>query len=92
LVLVLSEASLASDWVKDEVTKAFAEERRRKGTILTPVRIDDAVFETGEAWAVKLRDNRNIGDFRGWKEHDAYKKALDRLIRDLKVEADGNRG
>ena len=89
VVLVLSGASIASDWVEDEVTKAFAEERQRGGVTLMPVRIDDAVFETNEAWAVKLRDGRNIGDFRGWEQHDAYKKALDRLIRDLRVEAAG---
>jgi hypothetical protein len=28
----------------------------------------------------------NIGDFQGWKDHDAYSKALERLLRDLKVE------
>jgi hypothetical protein len=30
---------------------------------------------------------RHIGDFTRWKEHDAYQKALERLLRDLKVEA-----
>ena len=54
--------------------------------MLFPVRLDDTVFTTNEAWAGKLRDNRNIGDFRCWKEHDAYQKALDRLLRDLRVE------
>jgi hypothetical protein len=29
---------------------------------------------------------RSIGDFTRWKEHDAYSKALDRLLRDLWVE------
>jgi hypothetical protein len=29
---------------------------------------------------------RHIGDFTRWKEHDAYTKALDRLLRDLRVE------
>jgi hypothetical protein len=29
---------------------------------------------------------RHIGDFTHWKEHDAYQKALDRLLRDLRVE------
>jgi hypothetical protein len=42
-------------------------------------------METTEAWAGKLRDNRNIGDFRRWKDHDAYQKALERVLRDLKV-------
>ena len=31
VLLVLSEASIASDWVEDEVTKAFAEEREWRG-------------------------------------------------------------
>ena len=31
VLLVLSEASIASEWVEDEVTKAFAEERQRGG-------------------------------------------------------------
>ena len=26
------------------------------------------------------------GDFTRWKEHDAYQKTLDRLLRDLRVE------
>jgi hypothetical protein len=29
---------------------------------------------------------RHIGDFTRWKEHDAYQKALERLLRDLRVE------
>jgi hypothetical protein len=86
VLLVLSEASIASDWVEDEVTKAFAEERQRTMTVLFPVRVDDAVFATKEAWALKLRDNRHIGDFRAWKDHDAYQKALERVLRDLRVE------
>jgi TIR domain-containing protein len=64
ILLVLSEASIASAWVEDEVTKGFAEERQRGGVVLFPVRLDEAVFATNEAWARKLRDNRNIGDFR----------------------------
>jgi uncharacterized protein YjbI with pentapeptide repeats len=84
VLLVLSEASIASDWVEDEVTRAFAEERQRGGVVLFPVRLDDAVFATKEAWALKLRDNRNIGDFRAWKDHDAYQRTLERLLRDLR--------
>jgi hypothetical protein len=86
VLLVLSKASIASEWVEDEVTKAFEEERERSGVVLFPVRLDDAVLETKEAWAAKLRRNRNIGDFRAWKDHDAYQKALERVLRDLRVE------
>jgi hypothetical protein len=86
LLVILSKASLASDWVEDEVTKAFAEERSRKGeTVLFPIRIDNAVMDSDEAWAVKLRDQRNIGDFRRWRSPAAYQQNLDRLLRDLKT-------
>ena len=36
-----------------------------------------------------MRGQRHIGDFTRWKEHDAYRKALERLLRDLKVAAAG---
>lgn len=89
LVLILSEHSIKSDWVEDEVSKAFEEERRRGQTVLFPIRLDDAVMETDEAWAAKLRAQRNIGDFRRWKDYDAYKKAFERVVRDLTVTAAG---
>jgi hypothetical protein len=67
------------------VTKAFAEERSRKDPVLFQIRIDNAVMDTDEAWAVKLRDQRNIGDFRRWRDPEAYQKGLDRLLGDLKA-------
>jgi TIR domain len=83
LLVILSEAAIGSDWVEDEVTKAFAEERERNATILFPIRIDDTVMATPEPWAVKLRDQRNIGDFRPWKKPAEYQKSLERLLCDL---------
>jgi hypothetical protein len=32
----------------------------------------------------KTRNQRHIGRFSRWKDHVAYKKAFDRLLRDLK--------
>ena len=86
VLLVFSASALASDWVEGEVTRALDEERERKQTVLFPIRIDDAVLETKEAWARLLRGQRNIGDFTRWKDHDAYQKGLERLLRDLRVE------
>jgi hypothetical protein len=68
------------------VTKVFEEERRRDQVVLFPIRLDDMVLTTTKAWARLLREQRNIGNFIRWKEHDAYSKALDRLLRDLRVE------
>lgn len=70
---------------RGEVNKAYAEERERKETVLFPIRIDDAVMSTAEPWARKLRDQRNIGDFRRWKEPAEYQEALERFLRDLKT-------
>ena len=85
VLLILSEGAIASDWVEDEVTTAFAEERHRDELVLFPLRLDNAVMDTDEPWAGKLRDNRNICDFTGWKDHEAYKATLDRVLRDLKA-------
>jgi hypothetical protein len=85
LLVILSKASIGSDWVEDEVSKALAEERSRRQVVLFPIRIDNEAMSTPEPWAVKLRDQRNIGDFRQWKQPEAYQKSLDRLLRDLKT-------
>ena len=85
LLLILSKASIGSRWVEDEAEKAYAEEGSRKKTILFPIRIDNTVISTEKAWAVKLRDQRGIGDFRQWKKPPEYQKSLDRLLRDLKA-------
>jgi hypothetical protein len=84
MLLILSEASIASRWVENEVTKAFEEERLREDIVLLPIRIDDAVFVTDEAWAVRLRASRHIGDFSNWKDPIDYKNALYKLVRDLR--------
>jgi hypothetical protein len=92
LLLVLSENSIDSSWVEKEVETAFEEETRRKKDdrkshlVLFPIRLDQTVMDTNKAWAADIRRTRHIGDFRRWKDHDSYKKAVDRLMRDLKAE------
>jgi hypothetical protein len=85
VLLILSEGAIASDWVEGEVTRALDEERTRKQVVLFPVRLDDAVMQTSQAWARLLRGQRNIGDFTRWKDHDAYKQSFDRVVRDLTI-------
>ena len=58
------------------MTKAFEEERKRDQIVLFPIRLDDAVMATNEAWAAKL-GARHIGDFTCWTDPDAYKKSLE---------------
>ena len=89
LLLILSEDAVNSTWVEDEVESALEKERMAKQggeerTVLFPIRLDSAVMETDAAWAANIRRTRHIGDFSAWKDHDAYQKSFERLLRDLK--------
>ena len=87
LLLILSESSVSSQWVGDEVEAAFERERGESRTVLFPIRIDDAVIGSDKAWAAVIRRTRHVGDFTHWKDRDFYREAFDRLLRDLKAEA-----
>jgi len=88
LLVILSENSVASTWVENEVMAALEKERQPLGkTVLFPITLDNAVMETNLPWAANMRRTRHIGDFTRWKEHDEYQKGLSRLLRDLKQEA-----
>lgn len=84
VVLILSEASVRSAWVSREVRMALKEEISGQ-RVLFPLRLDNAVMETTAQWAYDIKETRNIGDFTRWKEHDAYKATLDRVLRDLRA-------
>jgi len=86
LLLVLSEHSVNSSWVEFEVEAAIAKENSKKTPMLFPIRLDSAVKDSPTSWAAHIRRTRNITDFSNWKQHDAYQKVLQRLLRDLKPE------
>jgi uncharacterized protein YjbI with pentapeptide repeats len=87
LLLILSKNSVSSQWVGDEVEAALEREQKENGTVLFPIRIDDAVMDSDKAWAATIRRTRHVGDFTRWKEHDSYQRAFERLLRDLKAGA-----
>lgn len=79
LLIILSKSSIHSEWVGDEVETALAEEKELGVQKLIPIRLDNAVFETKNDWAEKIRLRRQIGDFSG-----DYAQAFQRLLRDLR--------
>ncbi|HEV7403578.1 MAG TPA: TIR domain-containing protein [Chthoniobacteraceae bacterium] len=96
LLIVLSEASLQSEWVMTELRKARKAERQSGKRKLFPVRLVD--FETIREWecfdadsgkdlAVELREYF-IPDFSRWKEHDQFETSFARLLKDLKAGTD----
>jgi hypothetical protein len=95
LLLVLSEHSLQSEWVMTEIRRARKLEVKEKQRKLFPIRLVDMPTinewecfdaDTGKDLAVEVREYY-LPDFSSWKEHDAYQKGFDRLMRDLKAEA-----
>lgn len=84
LLLLLSEHSLASAWIEDEVEAAMEKERQQQREVLFPVRLDESVMQTTQAWAASLRRGRHISDFTNWTDPQAYQQAFERLLRDLK--------
>jgi TIR domain len=87
LLLVLSEHSVASQWVEHEVETAIGKELEGKPNVLFPIRLDEAVMQSRTGWASHIRLTRHIGDFTRWKNHDDYQQAFSRLLRDLKAGA-----
>ncbi|MBI3669830.1 MAG: toll/interleukin-1 receptor domain-containing protein, partial [Acidobacteria bacterium] len=86
LLLVLSKDSIESPWVEDEVEAAFEKERQQNKLVLFPIRLDDAVMTASQAWAARVRRIVHMGDFTPWKDHDQYRTAFTRLLRDLKAD------
>jgi uncharacterized protein YjbI with pentapeptide repeats len=85
LLLVLSDHSVRSSWVQDEVEACLERERRQQRQVLFPIRLDEAVTDTHQAWAAAIRRRRHIGDFTRWRDQAAYDDAFQRLLRDLKA-------
>jgi hypothetical protein len=93
LLLILSDASMTSEWVSTEISKARKRERRENRRKLFPISL--APFETIRDWECfdadagkdSAREIREyfVPDFSNWKNHDDYSHAFDRLLRDLKA-------
>jgi hypothetical protein len=97
LLLVLSESSMQSEWVMNEIQRARETEMKEGRRKLFPISIVE--FEKVKAWrrfdadigkdlAKEVREYF-IPDFSNWKEHDAFEEAFERLLRDLRAEEAG---
>lgn len=94
LLLVLSENSMNSEWVKTEIRRARkieVEENRRKLFPISLVSYEtirqwecfDA--DTGKDLAVELREY-HIPDFSDWRDSESFEKKFKKLLNDLKAE------
>lgn len=86
LLLILSQGSISSRWVEQEVETALAKENEGAQTIIIPIRIDDTILQNNIGWPAYIKNTRNIGNFRNWKDPESYEKSLERLVQTLKIE------
>ena len=98
LVLVCSKSSLLRENVVKEIIAAIEQEQRFGEKKLFPIRLDDYLFDDELSrhaermvkhgvWKMNWVDwTREVfaPDFRNWKDHAVYQKALENLLRDLK--------
>lgn len=83
ILLVLSEQSVGCNWIEYEVEMALDGEARWGHDHLVPLRVDDAVMQTPQPWAMRLRQRGSIGDFTRWQDHKIYQQQLTELLRHL---------
>ncbi|MBN1453084.1 MAG: toll/interleukin-1 receptor domain-containing protein [Anaerolineales bacterium] len=83
LLVILSENSVQSEWVGDEVEAALEQEKALSKIVLLPIRLDDTALNIRDGWMAKIKRTRHIGDFSNWKNEGNYRKAFGRLLRDL---------
>lgn len=93
LLLILSEASMNSNWVKTEIANARAREMRQTHKVLFPITL--VPFDLLRAWKCfdaeigidSAREIREyfVPDFSDWLAPASYAKAFQRLLADLKA-------
>jgi Predicted nucleotide-binding protein containing TIR-like domain/TIR domain len=86
MLLIISQASVESSWLKREVNTALELERERKKTVLFPISLDDAAFKRSSG-VLEVIQKKGIGDFRHWQDKRLYQRAFSRLVRDLAISA-----
>ena len=88
LILICSEASLNSWWIKEELERILEKERHFQSStgksegLLIPITIDDYIFQSNDEYAVTIRKNV-VGDFKEWQDKTNFEKSLDALIKAL---------
>jgi uncharacterized protein YjbI with pentapeptide repeats len=93
LLLILSEQSISSDWVANEIRWARKREKQEGKQKLFPVSVmsyeklrDWELFDADTATDLSAEvRSYYIPDFTNWKDHDSYQPAFKRLLRDLQA-------
>ena len=90
LLIVLSEFSIESTWIQQEVEAALEEEHHRNGPVLFPIRLDDSSLDGEKKWLANLQKTHQIYDFSTWDTWEAYYEQFFLLLHDLEANASGD--
>jgi TIR domain len=85
LLLVLSRASVRSQWVEVELRHAMKLEKSSGREIIFPLRIDGEALFLANPQVQELARERHVLDFENWTDESHYRRSLKRLTRDLTV-------
>lgn len=94
LLLILSENSMNSEWVKTEIANARQKEINESRQVLFPISLVDYEkikewknfdADTGKDSAREIREYF-IPDFSNWQDQAVYQQTFEHLLRDLKAQ------
>ena len=85
LLIVLSQFSIESAWIQQEVEAALEEEQSRNRSILFPIRLDDSSLDGEKEWLVSLQKTHQIYDFSAWDNWQAYYEQFFLMLNDLET-------
>jgi hypothetical protein len=99
LLLILSDASMSSNWVKTEIANARVKETQQKRQMLFPITL--VPYDRVKSWKLfdadtgidSAREIREyfVPDFSNWKDHDSYQQVFEKLVKDLQADPKGKR-
>lgn len=87
VLLVISETSVCSEWVRWELKNVINMEHDRGKTILFPVRLDNSVWDASDAPEFHELRKKYITDFTDWRDTNRYRQAFSKSVRDLAISA-----
>jgi TIR domain/Pentapeptide repeats (8 copies) len=83
LIVIISQYSLESEWLRAEVAAAFSAIKLPYRGMLSPIWLDEDSWKASVVSGRYTGDVTKVGDFRLWRDNDVYRKAISLLVKDF---------
>ena len=84
-LLVMSENSLESDWIEEEINAAFEKEEQTGKMVLLPIILDDSVKYSDKPLIARVRRSRQVYDFSLWQDEETFKEVLGSACPEMRI-------